>query len=48
MAALRALKKIDAGHAGQGVKGSRGQGCGRQKLVAAPRCLRVNNEDFCQ
>jgi hypothetical protein len=37
MAALRALKKIDAG-----------QGCGRQKLVAAPRCLRVNSEVFCQ
>lgn len=37
MAALRALKKIDA-H----------DGCGRQKIVAAPRCLRVNNEDFCQ
>jgi uncharacterized caspase-like protein len=37
MAALRALKKIDAG-----------DGCGRQKAVAAPRCLRINNEDFCQ
>ena len=37
MAALRALKKIDAN-----------DGCGRQKVVAAPRCLRVNNEDFCQ
>lgn len=37
MAALRALKKIDAG-----------EGCGRQKAVAAPRCLRINNEDFCQ
>ena len=36
MAALRALKKI-------GVD----DGCGRQKVVAAPRCLRVNNEDFC-
>jgi hypothetical protein len=23
-------------------------GCGRQKLVAAPRCLRVNNENFCR
>jgi hypothetical protein len=37
MSALRALKKIDAN-----------DGCGRQKVVAAPRCLRVNNEDFCQ
>jgi uncharacterized caspase-like protein len=37
MAALRALKKIDAN-----------DGCGRQKVVAAPRCLRINNEDFCQ
>ena len=37
MAALRALKKID-------VK----EGCGRQKQIAAPRCLRINNEDFCQ
>ena len=37
MAALRALKKIDAK-----------EGCGRQKQIAAPRCLRINNEDFCQ
>jgi uncharacterized caspase-like protein len=37
MAALRALKKIAAG-----------EGCGRQKTVASPRCLRINNEDFCQ
>jgi uncharacterized caspase-like protein len=37
MAALRALKKIDAN-----------DGCGRQKVVAAPRCLRINGEDFCQ
>jgi len=37
MAALRALKKVDGS-----------DGCGRQKTVAAPRCLRVNNEDFCQ
>ena len=37
MAALRALKKV----------GSQ-DGCTTQKLVAAPRCLRVNNEDFCQ
>jgi uncharacterized caspase-like protein len=36
MAALRALKKIDVA-----------DGRARQKLVAAPRCLRVNNEDFC-
>jgi uncharacterized caspase-like protein len=37
MAALRALRKIDAN-----------EGCGRQKTVAAPRCLRINNEDYCQ
>ena len=37
MAALRALKKIDVN-----------DGCGRRKVVAAPRCLRVNNEDFCR
>nr|WP_246754230.1 caspase family protein [Bradyrhizobium diazoefficiens] len=37
MAALRALKKIDGP-----------DGCSRQKTVAAPRCLRVNNEDLCQ
>jgi hypothetical protein len=37
MAALRALKKIDAR-----------EGCGRQKLIAAPRCLHINNEDFCE
>jgi uncharacterized caspase-like protein len=37
MAALRALKKIDAS-----------EGCGQRKLVAAPRCLHVNNEAFCQ
>ncbi|WMT75588.1 hypothetical protein [Bradyrhizobium sp. Ash2021] len=36
MAALRALKKIDAN-----------QGCTRQKRIAAPRCLRINSEDFC-
>jgi uncharacterized caspase-like protein len=36
MAALRALKKIDVA-----------DGCAREKLVATPRCLRVNNEDFC-
>lgn len=37
MAALRSLKKIDAR-----------EGCGRQKQIAAPRCLRINDEDFCQ
>lgn len=37
MAALRALRKIDAN-----------DGCGRQKLAIAPRCLRINNENFCQ
>jgi hypothetical protein len=37
MAALRALKKIAAN-----------DGCSRQKVVAAPRCLRLNGEDFCQ
>ena len=37
MAALRALRKIDAN-----------DGCSRQKIVAAPRCLRINNEDYCQ
>jgi len=36
MAALRALKKIDAAN-----------GCARGKIVAAPRCLRINAEDFC-
>ena len=36
MAALRALKKIAAS-----------DGCGRQKLVASPRCLRINGEDYC-
>ena len=37
MAALRALKKIAAS-----------EGRGRQKVVAAPRCLRINGENFCQ
>ena len=37
MAALRALNKIDAK-----------EGCGKQKLIAAPRCLRINGEDYCQ
>ncbi|WP_228747999.1 caspase family protein [Bradyrhizobium sp. BR 10289] len=36
MAALRALKKVDGN-----------DGCARLNTVAAPRCLRVNNEDFC-
>jgi uncharacterized caspase-like protein len=36
MAALRALKKIASS-----------DGCGRQQRVAAPRCLRVNGEDYC-
>jgi uncharacterized caspase-like protein len=37
MAALRALKKLDVS-----------EGCGRQKIVAAPRCLHINGEDYCQ
>ena len=37
MAALRALKKIYAG-----------EGFGKQKLIAAPRSLRINCEDYCQ
>jgi uncharacterized caspase-like protein len=37
MAALRALKKIDAK-----------EGCSGQQQIAAPRCLRINDEDFCQ
>ena len=37
MAALRALTKIDAR-----------EGRTRERLVAAPRCLHVNNEDFRQ
>ena len=36
MAALRALKKI-----------ATPDGCGRQQLVASPRCLRINGEDYC-
>jgi hypothetical protein len=36
MAALRALKKIDAAN-----------GSAREKIVAAPRCLHINTEDFC-
>jgi uncharacterized caspase-like protein len=36
MAALRALKKIETG-----------DGCLRQRLVAAPRCLHINDDDFC-
>ncbi|WP_271586745.1 caspase family protein [Bradyrhizobium sp. CCBAU 53415] len=37
MAALRALKKVDSQ-----------DGCSRRRTLAVPRCLRVNNEDFCQ
>lgn len=37
MAALRALRKVDSK-----------DGCSVRKRVAAPRCVRVNNEDFCQ
>jgi hypothetical protein len=37
MAAFRALRKIDAK-----------DGCARQKPIAAPRCLRINEEDFCR
>jgi uncharacterized caspase-like protein len=37
MAALRALKKLETA-----------DGCGREKPVAAPKCLHVNNEDFCR
>ncbi|MGJ4927340.1 caspase family protein [Bradyrhizobium sp. HKCCYLS2038] len=37
MAALRALRKIDAK-----------EGCARQRIAAGPRCQRINNEDFCQ
>jgi uncharacterized caspase-like protein len=37
MAALRALKKVDSHDS-----------CVRLKTVVAPRCLRVNNEDYCQ
>ncbi len=37
MAALRALKKV-----------ATPDGCGRQQqLIAAPRCLRINGEDYC-
>ncbi len=36
MAALRALKKIASS-----------DGCSRQQLVASPRCLRINGEDYC-
>lgn len=36
MAAFRALKKI-----------ATPDGCGRQQLVASPRCLRINGEDYC-
>ena len=36
MAALRALKKI-----------ANADGCARQRFLAAPRCLRINGEDYC-
>lgn len=36
MAAFRALKKL-----------ADVDGCGRQKFVAAPQCLRINGEDYC-
>jgi hypothetical protein len=36
MAALRTLKKV-----------ATPDGCGRQHLMASPRCLRVNGEDYC-
>jgi uncharacterized caspase-like protein len=36
MAALRALKKVASS-----------DGCDRQQLVASPRCLRINGEDYC-
>jgi hypothetical protein len=37
MAAFRALKKVDAK-----------EGCAAHQLAAGPRCLRINNEDFCK
>jgi hypothetical protein len=37
MAALRALRRIDVR-----------EGCAVHKLASAPRCMRINNEDFCQ
>jgi uncharacterized caspase-like protein len=37
MAALRALRKVDAR-----------EGCAVHKLASVPRCMRINNEDFCQ
>ena len=36
MAALRALKKIASP-----------DGCAKQQWVSAPRCLRINGEDYC-
>lgn len=36
MGALRALRKI-----------ATPDGCGRQQLMAAPRCIRINGEDYC-
>jgi hypothetical protein len=37
MAALRALRKVDSA-----------EGCAAHQLAAGPRCLRVNDEDFCK
>lgn len=37
MAALRALKKVEAT-----------EGCRTHQLAAAPRCVHINNEDFCR
>jgi len=37
MAALRALRKVDSK-----------EGCAAHQLAAAPRCLRINDEDFCK
>ena len=37
MAALRALRKVDTR-----------EGCATLKIATAPRCLRINGEDFCQ
>jgi hypothetical protein len=37
MAALRALRKVDTK-----------EGCVAHQLAAGPRCLRINDEDFCR
>jgi hypothetical protein len=37
MAALRALRKVDTK-----------EGCAAHQLAAGPRCLRINDEDFCR